>query len=97
MSATGIASLEASLLTTFITQPFWVIKTRILLNTDNNISQFQNIKNKSIEVWKHHGFRGLYLGLSMNILLSMTGAIQMYIYEGSKLIYDHLLGSTAFG
>jgi hypothetical protein len=38
MSATGIASLEASLLTTFITQPFWVIKTRILLNTDNNIS-----------------------------------------------------------
>lgn len=33
MDAVARASAEASILTTFITQPIWVIKTRMLLNT----------------------------------------------------------------
>lgn len=38
MSAAGIASLYASILTTLLTQPFWVVKTRVLLNTENHVS-----------------------------------------------------------
>lgn len=80
-----------------LTQPFWTIKTRVLLNTSPSVSEAQNIKLKSVEIWKHHGFRGFYLGLSMNLLLSLTGAAQMYIYEGSKLLYDYVLPSSPFG
>lgn len=38
MSAAGIASLYASILTTLLTQPFWVVKTRVLLNTEHHVS-----------------------------------------------------------
>lgn len=38
MSAVTKASIEASILTTLITQPIWVIKTRMLLNINKNIS-----------------------------------------------------------
>jgi hypothetical protein len=38
MKAVTYASLEAGIIATVVTQPFWVIKTRMLLNTDPNIS-----------------------------------------------------------
>ena len=38
MDAVTLASIEASLLTTLITQPIWVIKTRMLLNVNKKIS-----------------------------------------------------------
>jgi len=38
MNAVTRASIDASILTTFITQPIWVIKTRMLLNMNQNIS-----------------------------------------------------------
>lgn len=46
---------------------------------------------------RHHGFTGFYLGLSMNLLLSLTGAIQMYTYEGSKIIYDKVIHTSLLG
>lgn len=38
MAAVTRASIEASFLTTLITQPIWVLKTRMLLNLNKNIS-----------------------------------------------------------
>jgi hypothetical protein len=38
MKAVTYASLEAGIIATISTQPFWVIKTRMLLNTDPHIS-----------------------------------------------------------
>jgi solute carrier family 25 folate transporter 32 len=37
MNAVTIASTQASILTTLVTQPIWVIKTRMLLNCNKNI------------------------------------------------------------
>jgi hypothetical protein len=48
MPATAIASLEASIITTIVTQPFWVVKTRVLLNTNPTLTEFQNMKISSI-------------------------------------------------
>lgn len=33
----------------------------------------------------------------MNLLLSLTGALQMYVYEGSKMAYDLLMGKSILG
>jgi hypothetical protein len=38
MNAVTYASVEASISATFITQPFWVIKTRMLLDVHRGIS-----------------------------------------------------------
>lgn len=37
MSAVTLSSIEASIAATLVTQPMWVIKTRMLLNTQPNI------------------------------------------------------------
>lgn len=42
------------------------------------------------QINQQHGFKGFYKGLSMNLLLSFSGAVQMIVYEGSKKIYDKL-------
>jgi len=42
-----LASIEASLLSVFITEPVWIVKTRMLLNTEEKISGLANF-TKSI-------------------------------------------------
>jgi hypothetical protein len=39
MSAVTYASIEASFIATVVTQPIWVIKTRMLLNTEPKIRE----------------------------------------------------------
>lgn len=39
MKSVTFASIEASIFSTFITQPFWVIKTRMILNVKPGISE----------------------------------------------------------
>ena len=80
MDATIFASTEAGVLCTLLTQPVWVIKTRVLLNTKPHIGEFENISNTIKEVWGQSRFRGFYSGLSMNLILSLTGVLSMYSY-----------------
>lgn len=40
MNAVTYSSIEASIVATLATQPAWVIKTRMLLNTQPNIGEF---------------------------------------------------------
>jgi len=47
MDAVTYASIEASISSTLITQPFWVIKTRMLLDINKGISEFQNFAQKT--------------------------------------------------
>ena len=42
MSAVSYSSIEASIIATLITQPIWVIKTRMLLNIQPNIGEIEN-------------------------------------------------------
>lgn len=39
MTAVTLSSLEAGVIVTIITQPFWVIKTRMLLNVNPLINE----------------------------------------------------------
>lgn len=40
MDSVTAASIEASIISTLITQPMWVIKTRMVLNCRKNIKEF---------------------------------------------------------
>ena len=98
MKAVTRASVEASILCTLITQPIWVVKTRMLLNTHRNISEWQNCKRQVREIYAHDGLKGALRGLELSLLLSTSGVVQMYVYEGAKLLYDRLrLPETPLG
>ena len=90
MEAVTKASIEASILTTFLTQPIWVIKTRMLLNVNKKISEFQNLKKQSREIYRQHGAAGFLKGLQLSIFLSFSGVVQMYAYESAKILYEKL-------
>lgn len=90
MNAVTRASIEASVLTTLITQPIWVIKTRMLLNMNQKISEYENFKKQVNEIHSQYGPKGFLRGLELSLVLSFTAVIQMYVYEGSKILYEKL-------
>lgn len=47
MNCVAISSLEAGIIVSIVTQPFWVIKTRMLLNVDPHTSEVKNFFDKS--------------------------------------------------
>lgn len=51
MSAVSYSSIEASIIATLITQPIWVIKTRMLLNIQPNIGEIENAILKTKEIY----------------------------------------------
>jgi solute carrier family 25 (mitochondrial folate transporter), member 32 len=90
MSSVALASIEASVLATVVTQPVWVVKTRMVLNVNRRISEYDNCKQQISEIYRQHGAKGFLKGLQLSLLLSTTGVVQMYLYEGAKLLYDRL-------
>lgn len=97
MYAVTFASIEASLMATLITQPFWVIKTRMLLNTETGLSEIQHIRQKALEIYRQSGIKGFSKGLSLSLMLSFSGVLQIFIYEGAKIEYEALqIPETSF-
>ena len=90
MNAVTRASIDASFLTTLITQPIWVLKTRMLLNMNKNISEFENFKKQVRQINAECGPKGFLKGLELSLILSFSGVIQMYVYEGSKILYEKM-------
>jgi solute carrier family 25 (mitochondrial folate transporter), member 32 len=90
MNCVAISSLEAGIIVSIVTQPFWVIKTRMLLNVDPHTSEVKNFFDKSKEIYHQHKVKGFMKGLSLNIWLSALGISQMFFYEGSKVLYNRL-------
>lgn len=88
MSAVSYSSIEASIIATLITQPIWVIKTRMLLNIQPNIGEIENAILKTKEIYQQGGYKGFTKGLGVSLMLSFNGVLQMYIYEGSKQLYS---------
>ena len=88
MRSVPLASLEAGIFAVLVTQPFWVIKTRMVLNMEAETSEIRNFYQKSKEIHTQYGFKGYMKGLSLNLWLSGLGISQMIIYEGSKTLYE---------
>lgn len=51
MSSVGKASFEASVLATLMTQPLWIIRTRMLLTTDK-INEKDNFKHNAYQLYQ---------------------------------------------
>ena len=75
-------------MTTMVTQPIWVIKTRMLLNVNKKISEFGNCRKQVREIYSQNGYKGFLKGLQLSLVLSFSGVVQMYVYEGAKILYE---------
>ncbi|XP_063232729.1 solute carrier family 25 member 32-like [Bacillus rossius redtenbacheri] len=94
-----LAASQAGVLTLTITNPIWVVKTRLFLQyCDVNASklpdakQYNGMVDALYKIYVHEGFRGLYKGFVPGIFGVSHGALQFMAYEEMKNRYNQYRG-----
>jgi len=80
------SSIFGAMLSSLLTNPFDVIKTRIQVN-DPNSKPYEGVVNSFFRIKKEEGFKSLYLGYKPRLMwLSMQSTLSMVIYEKMKIL-----------
>jgi solute carrier family 25 folate transporter 32 len=91
------ASLLAGAATQFLTNPIWVLKTRIVSSDRGTAGAYQGMIEGARRLLRDEGLRGFYRGLGVSLLSVSHGAVQFAVYEPAKRVYfarrDKLLRS----
>ncbi|XP_011298109.1 mitochondrial folate transporter/carrier [Fopius arisanus] len=87
------AAAEAGVLTLIITNPIWVVKTRLCLQykTDLTLSEskrYSGMIDAITKIYRTEGVRGLYKGFVPGMFGVSHGAIQFMLYEEMKADYN---------
>ncbi|XP_044741427.1 mitochondrial folate transporter/carrier [Chrysoperla carnea] len=86
-----IAAAEAGVLTLFMTNPIWVVKTRLCLQYESVVKSpqaYRGMTDAFIKIYKHEGVRGLYKGFVPGMFGVTHGALQFMTYEEMKNYYN---------
>ncbi|XP_055804608.1 folate transporter 1, chloroplastic-like isoform X3 [Solanum dulcamara] len=76
------SAAEAGALVCFCTNPLWLVKTRLQLQTPNQIHPYTGFHDALRTIIKEEGWRALYKGLMPGLFMQVThGAIQFTAYE----------------
>jgi hypothetical protein len=84
-----LAALEAGMLTVCITNPLWLIKTRMQLQHQHHASNYRGMAHAFSSVIKQEGVLGLYKGIVPALALTSHGAVQFTAYERMKTWCNH--------
>lgn len=90
-----LAAAEAGVLTLFITNPIWVVKTRLCLQYAGSNAVLPTSKTYTgtldafIKVYRYEGIAGLYKGITPGIFGVSHGALQFMAYEEMKKFYTN--------
>ena len=79
----GAAGALAGACAVALTNPVWVLKTRMQLDTVQD-RQYTSMAQALRRVLATEGARGLYAGVAPALLLTSNGAVHMAVYEGLK-------------
>ncbi|KAF0441190.1 mitochondrial FAD carrier protein [Gigaspora margarita] len=79
-----LASAEAGAITVFMTNPFWVVKTRMCVTSRKDPEAYKGLIDGLYQIAKYEGIRGLYKGLVPGLLGVSNGALQFMFYEEMK-------------
>lgn len=84
------SSAEAGALVCLCTNPVWLVKTRLQLQTPLHQTQlYSGLYDALTTIMKEEGWRGLYKGIVPSLFLVSHGAIQFTVYEElRKVIVD---------
>jgi solute carrier family 25 folate transporter 32 len=90
-----ITASQAGIITLGITNPIWVVKTRLCLQHELKPSSVVDTSKYYFGMWdafkkivKYEGFRGLYKGFTPGLFGVSHGAVQFMAYEELKTSYN---------
>lgn len=81
------ASLLAGALTQVITNPIWVLKTRLVSSDRTATGADANMWAAATRLYREEGPLGFYRGLGVGMLAVSHGAVQFAVYEPAKQMY----------
>ncbi|QUC18492.1 uncharacterized protein UV8b_02733 [Ustilaginoidea virens] len=82
-----VASAAAGASTSALTNPVWVLKTRMLSSDRGSAGAYPSMLAGARAILRTEGPRGLYRGLAVSLLGVSHGAVQFAVYEPCKRVY----------
>ena len=82
-----VASGLSGLVITFVTNPIWVLKTRMLSSDKGSAGAYSSMWEGIRLVAQQEGWRGFYRGLGISCLGVLHGAVQFGAYEPLKRVW----------
>jgi solute carrier family 25 folate transporter 32 len=79
-----LAAAEASAITAMITNPIWVVKTRVFATPASDPNAYSGLWRSLKRIYKAEGWRGLYRGSLLALIGVSNGSIQFATYEELK-------------
>ncbi|KAL2137798.1 hypothetical protein VTI28DRAFT_8248 [Corynascus sepedonium] len=86
------ASLAAGAATQVITNPIWVLKTRMLSSDRSAAGAYPSMWAGAVRLLREEGPRGFYRGLAVGMLAVSHGAVQFAVYDPARRMYLDLAG-----
>ncbi|GAB1315013.1 mitochondrial FAD carrier protein flx1 [Madurella fahalii] len=82
-----VASLAAGALTQVITNPIWVLKTRMLSSDRSAAGAYPSMWSGAARLLREEGLWGFYRGLGVGMLAVSHGAVQFAVYDPARRMY----------
>uniref|UniRef100_A0A131XWN4 Solute carrier family 25 member 32 n=1 Tax=Ixodes ricinus TaxID=34613 RepID=A0A131XWN4_IXORI len=86
-----LAAAEAGVVTLLMTNPIWVVKTRMCLQYSTvklpDSLRYTSMMDALSKIYRHEGVRGLYRGFVPGVFGVSHGALQFMAYEEMKKFY----------
>ncbi|KAI0490614.1 mitochondrial folate carrier protein [Xylaria cf. heliscus] len=82
-----IASGVAGIFTQVLTNPIWVLKTRMLSSDSGAAGAYPSMWAGAVQLLRAEGWRGFYRGLGISLFGVSHGAVQFAVYDPLKQMY----------
>ncbi|TKW57613.1 Mitochondrial FAD carrier protein FLX1 [Colletotrichum tanaceti] len=82
-----VSSALAGALTQVLTNPIWVLKTRMISSDRTTAGAYSSMWVGARVLYRSEGWRGFYRGLGVSLIGVSHGAVQFAVYEPAKKMY----------
>ncbi len=82
-----VSSGVAGLFTQALTNPIWVLKTRMLSSDRGTAGAYPSMWAGATQILRTEGWRGFYRGLGISLFGVTHGAVQFAVYDPLKKMY----------
>ncbi|KAI0379873.1 mitochondrial carrier [Hypomontagnella monticulosa] len=82
-----VASGVAGIFTQVLTNPIWVMKTRMLSSDRSAAGAYPSMLAGAAHLLRNEGWRGFYRGLGISLVGVAHGAVQFAVYDPVKRLY----------